>query len=93
MSFLQIRSRLQPELSAPLGWLVERLELSPDKLDPLPLLDGEDLIRSGLKPGPEFKRLIGAARRLQLDGKLTSKQQALQWLQEQRTFPDRSLDA
>lgn len=50
------------------------------ELDPEPLLLGQDLIDSGLKPGPEFKRLLEHARDLQLDGELDSKLEALQWL-------------
>ncbi|MEM7560746.1 MAG: CCA tRNA nucleotidyltransferase [Planctomycetota bacterium] len=50
------------------------------ELDPEPLLLGQDLIDSGLKPGPEFKRLLQDARNLQLDGELDSKSEALQWL-------------
>ncbi len=51
---------------------------------PQPWIDGEDLIAMGRKPGPGFRRLIELAYDAQLEGTLTSRQQALQWLQQQK---------
>ncbi len=59
--------------------LTARME-AVSELDPEPLLLGKDLIDSGLRPGPEFKRLLQDARDRQLDGELDSKSGALQWL-------------
>jgi poly(A) polymerase len=52
--------------------------LSPEELNPPPCVTGEDLIALGLKPGPEFKRLLESARTAQLEGQVTSKAQALE---------------
>jgi poly(A) polymerase len=53
-----------------------------DDLDPPPLLDGDDLIEAGHKPGPLFKKLLDAVREAQLDGTLHSKEEA--WAMVQR---------
>ena len=50
--------------------------MPPEELNPPPVLTGEDLIALGLKPGPEFKRLLDAVREAQLEGRATSKNQA-----------------
>jgi poly(A) polymerase len=52
-------------------------ECSPEELDPLPLVTGEDLIAAGLKPGKQFKPLLDAARTAQLDGEIHSKEDGL----------------
>jgi poly(A) polymerase len=46
-------------------------------LDPPPLITGNDLKALGLKPGPEFKRLLDAVREAQLDGELRTREDAL----------------
>ena len=50
----------------------------PDVLNPPPLLTGEDLIAMGLKPGPEFKRILDAVREAQLEGKVKTKEEAIE---------------
>lgn len=51
-------------------------ETPPEALNPLPLITGNDLRDSGLKPGPDFKRLLDAIREAQLDGTITTKEEA-----------------
>jgi poly(A) polymerase len=46
-------------------------------VDPPRLLDGNDLIEHGVPPGPEFRRLLQAVRDAQLDGELTTREEAL----------------
>ncbi|MDQ3329955.1 MAG: CCA tRNA nucleotidyltransferase [Planctomycetota bacterium] len=46
-------------------------------IDPPPLLDGGDLVALGLKPGPEFKRLLDAVRNAQLDGTIDTDEAAI----------------
>jgi len=43
------------------------LELPAERLNPPPLLTGDDLAALGLRPGPQFKRLLDAVRTAQLD--------------------------
>jgi poly(A) polymerase len=51
----------------------------PEELNPTPLLTGDDLqAELGLEPGPEFKRLLEAVREAQLEGTITTREEALQ---------------
>ena len=50
-------------------------------LAPDPLLTGRDLIGLGLKPGPRFKTLLDEAYDRQLEGQLTTRPEALKWVQ------------
>jgi len=52
---------------------------------PDPLLDGQDLIDAGLKPGPTFGRLLDEAYSQQLEGELADRDAALAWLKRQKT--------
>jgi poly(A) polymerase len=47
-----------------------------DELNPPPLLTGHDLARSGLQPGPQFKRLLEAVREAQLEGTVKTPKEA-----------------
>jgi poly(A) polymerase len=49
-------------------------------INPPPLLTGHDLVRHGLKAGPQFKVLLDRVREAQLDGQVHSKRQALEWV-------------
>jgi poly(A) polymerase len=53
-----------------------------DILNPPQLVDGADLIKLGIRPGPVFAKLIQETRDAQLDGKLTSKADALTFASE-----------
>ncbi|MGI9444096.1 MAG: CCA tRNA nucleotidyltransferase [Rubripirellula sp.] len=54
-----------------------------EKLNPAPLLSGGDLKALGLRPGPEFGRMLASLRKLQLDEKITTREQAIDWLHGQ----------
>ncbi len=54
-----------------------------EKLNPAPLMSGGDLKTLGLRPGPEFGRILASLRKLQLDEKITTRQQAIEWLRGQ----------
>jgi poly(A) polymerase len=49
-----------------------------EDLNPRPLVSGEDLKQLGLTPGPQYKRLLDAVREAQLDGTISTKEQALE---------------
>jgi len=53
------------------------LRRPPEELDPPPLVDGAALIAHGIRPGPKFGRLLDRARRAQLDGEVTTQDEAL----------------
>lgn len=55
----------------------EKLALPREELDPPPLVTGDDLIAHGLKPGPQFARLLERVRDAQLEGAIADKQQGL----------------
>ncbi|HZT79516.1 MAG TPA: CCA tRNA nucleotidyltransferase [Gemmataceae bacterium] len=64
----------------------ERLlrEWSPADLNPQPVLKGDDLKELGLPPGPIYKRLLDAVREAQLEGAVTTKEQALELVRRRR---------
>lgn len=55
----------------------ERLAWPAERLNPIPLADGSDLIRHGLPPGPQFARLLEQIRDAQLNGEIRSRDEAL----------------
>jgi len=61
-------------------WFTAQLERPRDEIDPAPLLSGADLLAAGIVAGPALGRILTEARRLQLDGALTSRAAALAWL-------------
>lgn len=61
------------------------LATPPDEMRPAPLVTGDDLIAAGYPPGPRFKEILGAIEDGQLEGRLSSRQQALQFVAE--NFP------
>lgn len=60
-----------------LAFCRERLAWPPEKLNPRPLVDGSDLIRHGLRPGPDFSALLEQIRDAQLNGEIRSRDEAL----------------
>ena len=51
-------------------------------LKPKPLLNGHDLISLGLKPGPQMKEILEEAYALQLEHKIQSKLNAIEWVKQ-----------
>jgi tRNA nucleotidyltransferase/poly(A) polymerase len=50
------------------------------KADEKPLVNGSDLIRQGLQPGPRFREILEAVKERQAAGELNSRQEALAYL-------------
>ncbi len=48
------------------------------QLDPEPLLTGDDLKRLQLAPGPAYRRILARVRSAQLDGEVTSREEAIE---------------
>jgi putative nucleotidyltransferase with HDIG domain len=46
------------------------------------LINGDDLIAIGYKPGPEFKPMLQELEEMQLDGKINTKEQGLEYIQK-----------
>lgn len=57
-------------------------ELSQEAMRPKPLINGHDLIRLGLEPGPLFSEILSAIEDFQLEGKLSSKEETLDWVKK-----------
>lgn len=60
-----------------------KLALPRELLDPPPLVTGADLKALGLPPGPKFKPLLENVRDRQLEGQVTSKEDALAYIRTQ----------
>ena len=59
-------------------WLREKLtKLELEDVSPTPLLDGDMLAAAGLTPGPLFRRLLDAVYDEQLEGRISTSQEAL----------------
>ena len=57
-----------------------KLSLPREELDPVPLIDGNDLKRLGVEPGPRFKNILGAVRDAQLLGELQQHNEAVDFV-------------
>ena len=57
----------------------------PETMRPKPLLTGHDLIATGYTPGPRFKEILSAVEDSQLEGRLCSKEEAMEFVR--REFP------
>jgi poly(A) polymerase len=56
--------------------------LPEEQIRPAPLITGADLIAAGYKPGPMFKELLTAVEDAQLDGKISTKEEAMELVRE-----------
>ena len=55
-------------------------EFASEPIIPPPLISGRDLIARGLTPGPAFREILDAAQTDQLEGRLSTREDALAWL-------------
>jgi poly(A) polymerase len=62
-------------------------ETPPDEVRPVRLLTGDDLISLGFRPGPEFKEILNAAEDAQLDGQMSTHEDALLWVRKNYQTP------
>ncbi len=59
-------------------WFIEKVRaLQIERKAPEPILMGRHLIEMGMSPSPEFKKVIDAVYEMQLDGKITSLEEAI----------------
>lgn len=60
-----------------------KFENTPEaEVRPIPLLTGDDLIAAGYKPGPLFKEMLALAEDAQLEGRIHSREEAMQLIRE-----------
>jgi poly(A) polymerase len=58
-------------------------EFASEPLIPPPLITGHDLISLGMKPGPRFREILETVQSRQLEGTLTDREHALEWLKNE----------
>jgi putative nucleotidyltransferase with HDIG domain len=63
----------------------KRAEIPAETIRPRPLVTGEDLIAQGHAPGPKFREILNAVEDAQLEGRLPSRDAALEFVR--REFP------
>jgi poly(A) polymerase len=67
-------------------FIKEKLAAIPEEVRrPAPLINGDDLIAFGHSPGPKFRDILDAVEDGQLEGRLASREAALEFVKEQ--FP------
>jgi poly(A) polymerase len=59
--------------------------IPPETIRPAPLISGDDLIAAGYTPGPRFKEILSLVEDAQLEGRLQSKDGAMEYVR--REFP------
>ncbi len=69
--------------------LAKREEFSREPLIPPPLISGGDLISLGWKPGPLFKKMLEAVQVRQLEGTLSTREEALDWVASNRVLVEK----
>jgi len=58
------------------------IALGDEEITPAPLLDGREIMALGVKPGPAMGKIVEEIYLAQLEGKITDKDQARQWLHD-----------
>ncbi len=67
-------------------FIADELAKTPEEeMRPAPLVSGDDLIRQGYAPGPRFREILNAVEDAQLEGRLPSKDAALEFVRHE--FP------
>jgi poly(A) polymerase len=61
----------------------KRAEIPPEKMKPAPLVTGDDLIAEGHLPGPKFREILNAVEDAQLEGRLPSREAALDFVRRE----------
>jgi poly(A) polymerase len=59
--------------------------IPPEIIRPAPLIGGDDLIAAGYEPGPRFKEILSLVEDAQLEGRLQSRESAMEYVR--REFP------
>ncbi len=77
-SLVALHEALSPNGPDEAAYCRELLAQPREKLDPPPLLTGDDLRKLGLRPGPKFKNILQAVRDAQLDGEIQTYEEAIE---------------
>jgi poly(A) polymerase len=65
-------------------------EIPPEKIRPVPLVTGNDLIAAGYAPGPKFREILEAVEDAQLEGRLSSHESAIEFVKTKFPLSDRT---
>ena len=65
----------------------QREAIGVEQLVPPPLLRGRDLLELGWRPGPKLGEILKAVEERQLEGELSSRDEAVQWVERQFGAP------
>lgn len=57
--------------------------MPPEAIRPAPLITGRDLIEAGYVPGPRFKEILTAVEDAQLEGRLTTRESAMEYVRQE----------
>jgi tRNA nucleotidyltransferase/poly(A) polymerase len=66
-------------------WITAKLQMPQGQLDPPPLLTGNDLLAAGVPAGRAVGLSLAALRALQLDGRITTRDAAIEWVKTQKS--------
>jgi poly(A) polymerase len=61
--------------------------IPPESIHPAPLVRGDDLIAAGYEPGPRFKEILSLVEDAQLEGRLPSKESAMEYVRQKFPLP------
>jgi poly(A) polymerase len=67
------------------GWVTAKLQMPQSQLDPPPLLTGNDLLAAGVPAGRAVGLSLASLRALQLDGRITTRDAAIEWVKTQKS--------
>jgi tRNA nucleotidyltransferase (CCA-adding enzyme) len=88
------RPPMEDDSAAAAHWLMEKARaLNVASNRPKPLLNGHDLLRRGWQSGPAMGRFLDRAYEQQLDGRFSTREEALAWLKRQRAGKESSLES
>ena len=65
--------------AAAAGWVTAKLQMPREQLDPPPLVTGNDLLAAGVPAGRAMGQVLAALRAMQLDGRITTPDAAMEW--------------
>jgi len=71
--------------AAAAGWVTAKLQMPREQLDPPPLVTGNDLLGAGVPAGRAVGQTLAALRALQLDGRITTRDAAMEWVRTQQS--------
>ena len=71
--------------AAAAGWVTAKLQMPREQLDPPPLVTGNDLLAAGVPAGRAMGQVLAALRALQLDGRITTPDAAMEWATTQKS--------